>query len=280
MLMLNNKTLLALLLTLTALSARADVIMEKESESYIRDEAGEETIKDGGGSASSITITTADGRGADAYVRGGDYSDTNFGTSEQILTRYANSESSREKDYFRFDLSGLNIDPSKSAQTPVFSFTSESKIDSLGYNLYILNDGTPGDSVKGWEETSITYNNAPGNNLETNGFLTGKEGSMTLIGEYKLSGDVGDTLSLAFDNAFLLNDTNGLVTFALVRTSSGKATDIASKESKFTPPSLTVGLVSEAVPEPAEIISAVAILAAIGGLLLGKFKSARKQIVA
>ncbi|MEO6053483.1 MAG: DNRLRE domain-containing protein [Chthoniobacterales bacterium] len=283
MLLIKNKLLIVLMLITAITGARADVIDEKAAA------AMEKSIEESQPSSSldqekpsfkgnTATVTTEVGHGADAYVRGGKYSDTNYGTSEHIYTHPSDLPDYREKDYFRFDLSGLNVDPSKSADAPVFSFTTETKFDKLGYNLYILNDGTPGDSVKGWEETSITYNNAPGNNLETNGFLTGdKNGSMTLIGQYTLSGDIGDTLSLTFDNSYLLKDTNGLVTLALIRTSPGEPSDIASKESKFTPPSLTVALVSEAVPEPAEIISVVAFLAAIAGLYFGKKRKSALQ---
>ncbi|MEO8205048.1 MAG: DNRLRE domain-containing protein [Chthoniobacterales bacterium] len=248
-----KSSILALVLVGTALTARADL----------------------------TTVTTADGNGADAYVQNGVGANTNFGTSADLFTGTGASPDQVFKTYFRFDISALTIDTSPFATPAVLSFTTLTNLSTTGFGLYLVKDGTAGDLLSGWDETSITYNNAPGNDISGGGLLNSDS---ILLGNFNITTLAGSTVAIGLSPAVLSTDTNGLLTFALVRTSSGLTPNFASQENlspSVAPPSLTVPtIVVEAVPEPAEIISAVAILAAIGGLLLGKYKSARKELTA
>ncbi|MEO6053485.1 MAG: DNRLRE domain-containing protein [Chthoniobacterales bacterium] len=228
--------------------------------------------------ADLTTVTTADGNGADAYVQGGSAANTSFGTSADLFTGTGGSADQVFKTYFRFDISNLTIDTSPFATPAVLSFTTIDTLSNTGFSLYLVKDGTAGDLLGGWDETNITYNNAPANDIAGGGLLN--SGSI-LLGSFNLNALSGHTVAIGLNPAVLSTDTNGLLTFALVRTSSGLQPDFASKENNspsVAPPSLTVPtVVVEAVPEPAEIVSAVAFLAAIGGLYLGKKRKSALQ---
>lgn len=106
------------------------------------------------------TFTTADGHGADAQVSENDDLSSGDGGTTSINTRYNNSNRN-ELIYLRFDISSLNTNAVNNAVLKMTSFR-----DSTSYTImvYGLNDGHIGEN---WDESTISYNNAPGAKLKT-----------------------------------------------------------------------------------------------------------------
>lgn len=93
----------------------------------------------------------------DSYISR-DTKTTNYGTATTLRVKNDNLSGYAKKAYMKFDLSGLNADPTGSATltlTLAVNATAAFTIDAFG-----LNSGVSGFD---WVETSITWNNAPGN---------------------------------------------------------------------------------------------------------------------
>ena len=158
------------------------------------------------------------------------------------------------KGYFRFDLSGI----SGTIESATFHFTyaghdSGGSASLSSYNVFGLVDGNAGE---GWGESSITWNNAPGNDTGSGvGVLSSQAillGTFTMnIGLLSPGDDV--SFSSAALKDFLAADTNDLVTLIVTRQQQNLANEfIASKEStRFNPPALDVIVDGQPVPEPA-----------------------------
>ncbi len=186
-------------------------------------------------SVDAAIITTADSsNGEDSYVQQNSPG-TNFNGG--IIRALP---SNQQIGYLRFDISGFVDD----------SFTGTSTLQLTNTNVvthertievYGINDGSAGDLVSAWDETTLTASNQPGLGAATSlgtffggGFATGTVDSFT-------TGITG----------FLNDDTNGLASFILVATSFPSATSAEwfSKEgdSGNSAPALAV---VAAVPEP------------------------------
>jgi len=231
----------------------------------------------GGGpvQADVFTVTTASGRGADAYVQGS-FPTSNFGDSAVITTRDGIGNAANVyKDYFRFDLSNSGYDLAN-ASSVTFSFVTLTARTGTGFGFYVLPDGQPGDAspaTTGWTELGITYNNAPGNAASgtATGFITASPGDengnfLNAVGTLTLDTTAGGTVS--FSSASLLaavkGNSNGLLTIALVRTDTAGIVQIASRENTggFMFPTLQINAPNiSPVPEPG--------VAALTGLGLG-----------
>ncbi len=224
--------------------------------------------------AEIMTISTADGNGADAQIRGligsDDQSATNFGSSSTLAYRYASAGTTGvnrfQKSLFRFDLPD-NIDTVISATLRIFSTSASSKDYDL-YGLRELSDYGPGQLDESWAESSVTWDNAPfheGVASNSNGLASGT--FLTLVNGGSTPSSPGtETYSSTALASFIEDDTNGLVTF-LIRADDNESAlgNFASKEhdgSGFTglhAPELV--LEYTVVPEPSTFV--------LGGLGFG-----------
>ena len=110
--------------------------------------------------------TTGFGDGADAFTQGS-FATTNFGASGVLTTRNQTGNAANNyKVYLRFDLSGMTLDRSQ-ASAVTLSFASITARTGVGFSLFALPDGMPGDLAGGWTESTIHYNNAPANAAST-----------------------------------------------------------------------------------------------------------------
>lgn len=108
----------------------------------------------------AITITTADGRGADTYLsndgQGANYGPDSIHGADQSLRAFRQLANTRSKaGYIRFDLSNVGGDMSGATLTFEATFLKGS---AKVVQLYGLIDGD--DDL--WDESTITYNTAPG----------------------------------------------------------------------------------------------------------------------
>ncbi len=224
--------------------------------------------------AETITISTADGDGADAQLRGligtDDQSGDNFGSFSNLAYRLARVSTAGidrfQKSIIRFDLPD-NIDTITSATLRLFSTTAFAKdYDLQGLNE--MSDYGPGQLDETWSENTITWDNAPMHDGIGNDSNSQAAGTIELIvnGGTTPASPGTESISNAALLSFLNSDTNGLVSF-VIRADDNEASlgGFASKEhdgSGFTglhAPELV--LEYTVVPEPSTFV--------LGGLGFG-----------
>ncbi|MCM8534392.1 MAG: DNRLRE domain-containing protein [Lentisphaeraceae bacterium] len=190
----------------------------------------------------TIKITTADGLGSDQAI---DYSKTTHNKHVHFLTVKNTNSDLRRKFYIKFDVASLETFNIKSVKLRVRAVPSDYGKALLlppvaKFSVYGLTD----ESGDGWDENSITWKNAPANTNKGNELQKSK---VKLIGEFSFSRSVQDrliTLESADLLEFITADTNGLVTFIIVRESEeyhrdGYVHAFASKEHPVnSPPTL------------------------------------------
>ena len=226
--------------------------------------------------ALAIVITTADGAGADAYVRssllGNNASNLNYGSEENVLVKHDTAiNGNNRKIYIRFDLTALSGTLTNARLDLSYSgFGTDPTLpnaDPSTYSVFGLLDGAPNEA---WDESLITWNNAPGNDTASPGGVLGSETSF--LGNFDLSisqSAVGDIIS--FSSAGLLSfiqaDTDSLATLIIVRDDVNFGTELfAAKESlTLQAPSLDIATFDDPnnVPEPSTLsLLGIGVLAA------------------
>jgi hypothetical protein len=214
-----------------------------------------------------VTVTTADGNGADTYLsndgQGSNYGPDSVHGEDTSLRAFRQLEGVRSKAaYIRFDLTNIAGDMSGATLTFEATFLKGS---SKTVDVYGLKDGD--DDF--WDESTTTYNNAPGLLAATLGNYALDTAKMTLLGTITTPA-VGGAYPVSFSSnpanlpltSFLDADTNKLVTFLFIGTDNEG--EFASKEHEtFNPPTLTlpnavIGVrTSAAYPDPANEASDV-----------------------
>ena len=201
-------------------------------------------------SAQSVTvITTEDGNGADTYLTNDSQQGPDTNTSAEVRMRaFRQLADTRSKTgYIRFDLTGA-AEPDLADSYLTFEATYL-KGSAKVVDVYGLIDGD-GDS---WDESTITYNTAPGMLPATLGNYALDLTMVTLLGTITTPA-AGDPYPVRFSSNpadlpladFLGADTNNLVTFIFIGTNNEG--EIASREHEtFMAPTLTL------VPEPATL---------------------------
>ncbi|NUM34367.1 MAG: DNRLRE domain-containing protein [Candidatus Brocadiae bacterium] len=202
--------------------------------------------------ALAVTITPE----ADSFVCA--YStevNTNYGTSN-LLVKYAApttlSQSATRKIYIRFNLSSLNLFQITQATLNLTQVSAggDAVSGTQTFHVYGLNDLAAGEN---WGESSITWNNAPGNNTASGYTMNAQT---TLLGTFTINGTgtMGSTVSFSNANLmnFLNNDTNDVVTLMITRETydtnySGYIHAFASRETGSTSPQLVLN--TAPVPE-------------------------------
>jgi len=211
-------------------------------------------------------ITTADGNGADAFVRGtgtwNHYADTNFGNADTVKIKHIGNLGDCRKAYLRFDLSGVSSE--------VLAATLKLTLDGgttegFSYNVYGLLDGHPGENWvegDGGSDNSplgeLTWNNAPANfTTWGNGVIDSETWD---LGYYSVAANTsaGTVVNFSGNNllSFLNADTNDLATFLITRRgpySQRLGNQIRTKENTLgAPPTLDLTLAP--VPEPSTFL--------------------------
>lgn len=190
----------------------------------------------------SDSITTADGLGADTYVRDGlDSDDPHDNELLQVRNATGVPEADSRKAYVSFDLSQLAFENYSNAvlTLTLMDFSGDSNPNTnWKFNVFALVEGftPPADSNEQGEDWNegITYEDAPinvanGGRVDTstdreNAYLKGPIGSFSIVG----TGTVGQTVSIGGQLlADYLNteddgtDGNRFVTFIIVRENLG-----------------------------------------------------------
>ena len=245
--------------------------------------------------AAVVTLTTADGSGADAQIlkrsnNGGttiDDTDTNAGDDDRIGVRTYDGGNTQRFDavFLRFDVSGY-VSGSFTGDTTLGLTKWRDDESGLDFQIYGLDDGLDnwieGDGGTDDNPTGeLTFSNAPGidqsagypPNPVTNVIDTNEASS---IGTWSgFTGDEGDELTFTSSDltTFLNEDSDGLVTLILLRdhtTSTGGFDDFTSKEATQTDTGVLSGEAGDfapsltfdaTIPEPATLA-----LLAFGGL--------------
>jgi phosphatidylserine/phosphatidylglycerophosphate/cardiolipin synthase-like enzyme len=89
---------------------------------------------------------------ADAYVRGGQYANTNFGSGSELITKYSADPAYRRETYMKLDISG--VPSGASVRLRVYGRLSDTREPSVTVAIFPVASTT-------WSETSITWNNRP-----------------------------------------------------------------------------------------------------------------------
>ncbi len=194
----------------------------------------------------TITLTTAFGRGKDAFVQ----SEPSDRHTSDVLLLVKNSMGPHycRKAYLGFDLSTLPVGQIREAKL-VLSMTSSgygyaSLTPKTVFRVYGLTD----QALDNWQESSIKWDNAPAN-LAGGGDLDEKK--VTLVGTFEVpavvtEGEFSISGSALVD--FLNQDINGLATFIVVReTKETKPFSlvhgfVSKRHSSGTPPTLRITL--------------------------------------
>jgi hypothetical protein len=191
-----------------------------------------------------VTVTTEEGNGADTYLsndgQGGDYGPDSVHGANVSLRAFRQLVGVRSKTgYIRFDLSNATGDMSDAILTFDATFLKGS---AKTVQVYGLIDGS-GDF---WDESTVSYNTAPGVLPADLGNCTLDTDMVTLLGTITTPA-AGGEYPVSFSSnpsdlpltSFLNADTNKLVTFLFIGTDNEG--EIASKEHEtFAAPSLTL----------------------------------------
>ncbi len=194
------------------------------------------------GTRATNLITTAHAGGADAYVRGGANAGINYGSDSGLVLKSESVVNDfTRKVWLRFAFTTIPVDPVIDAELTLTLSSAPGVATPFSYNVYGLNNGHAGEN---WSESSITWNNAPGNDAAS---PTGvKASEALLLGTFTTSGTraVGNLhkFSSAALRDFITVDTDKKITLILGRaTVDAAAETFASKEhATLSKPTLAV----------------------------------------
>jgi endoglucanase len=98
----------------------------------------------------SQTLTL--GTSTAAYVRGGTFANSNFGSASELLVKQGASNDVLRETYIKFDLS--SVATISSAKLRLFGRLNDTATPSLGLRVYNV-------AYTNWAENLLTYNNRP-----------------------------------------------------------------------------------------------------------------------
>lgn len=213
-------------------------------------------------STANAAMITAD---KDAYVSSGSVN-SNFGSATLDLIKRQDSTAFTRKSYFGFNLGGLSAEPITNAIL-YFNFVDSamgSTNTTTNYTFELF--GLTNETLDGWGETTITWNNAPANqpiiapatnpNNGLNVSMVALLGTFDLVG--KGLGDYAFSSQALTD--FLNDDTNDRATFILRRGTNQPGSQnyvhaIASRENRTAAgPALEIEQAPAPVPEPSTLL--------------------------
>lgn len=165
-------------------------------------------------------ITTEDGTGADAFVLNR-WPDLNYGAEQSVQLKNAAAVDGMyhhdRKGYLRFDLASLpgGLEPVALVLTVTGQQLGNPITGTQSFTVYGLDDSDPGE---GWDESLITWINAPANNTSSPNELLP---NASVVAEFTLEdgGVAGQEVVLADPRVatFVADDTDARVTFVVVR---------------------------------------------------------------
>lgn len=212
----------------------------------------------------AIADTVTLGSSADALGMQGS-PNTNYPSTnpwgDVMWTRW---DGSATKFWVKFDLSSIQGTATSATLnvTRIWGATG-------GDDAVLVGSLKDGDLGEGWGETSLTYNNAPGNVLNDYPLNWGAGGNVTYVGgiTYSATGGVGDVLTLTGADllAAVNGDTNHSLTLGFTKRGyDADAAGFASRTNTFyAGPTLVLTGVTT-VPEPSTLIL---LYTALAGLL-------------
>lgn len=175
--------------------------------------------------AAPFTIDTADGTGADTYVRLGQPTN-NFGTAGGITVKDAGGSSTTRKGYIALDVSGISgiVNDATLTLDVVTNNQGGSNPDPKEFTVEVLGlrDGHAGE---GWGETAITWNEAPANG--SNNVVTGEALRLGTVTVPAVPPVTTVTFSDTALRSLLNMDTDGRATIILRRDGGGNGPNLA-----------------------------------------------------
>ncbi|VGO21941.1 DNRLRE domain-containing protein [Pontiella sulfatireligans] len=219
-----------------------------------------------GVAATSASVIGVD---ADTYVKGGTATDsvsgiqnnnTNYGTRNTMEVKATDGKAKYiNKGYLRFDLATMTAPAEVNASINLTLLNSGVYINPLTVTVYGLLESVEGQD---WGETSITFNNAPGNDTAGSGVVAA---DTVLLGTFEVS-DVASDYS--FNSAALVNflnaDTDDLATFILIGDTAGDSYGYGAMSFSTKENSTYGGAVLDTIPEP----GTMGLISAVGASLL------------
>ncbi len=163
-------------------------------------------------------VTTALGRGKDTYVRQGNGGGP-FGRSPLVMAkRSADRKSNQRKTYLGFDLRRF-----KGAEIREAELALAIRSSGLGYASVVPDSvftvyGLKDEDLDGWDETNMTWQNAPANILDHGSRLDGTK--VVKLGSFEIKQGVSSgfrSIEGELLSKFLNDDSNEIVTFIVVR---------------------------------------------------------------
>ena len=183
-----------------------------------------------------------DSRTADAFITsslgGNNAANTNYGAEEVLAIKHDTwLPGNNRKAYLRFDLGGAVRPFTEATLRLTYAGTNrDPPANPSTYSVYGLVDGHPGEE---WDERTITWNNAPGNNGSSAGDLL--PGDVAFLGSFTLNvAEISPGALVQFSSPglleFIRRDTNGVVTLILTRAERNFSIEyFASRESASFP---------------------------------------------
>ena len=101
---------------------------------------------------------SANGVVADAYVRGGQYANTNYGNASELIAKSSADLAYLREAYMRLDISG--VQPGQTVRLRLFGKLSDTRAPSVTTAIMPL-------TTSGWTETTVTWNNRPSVGADT-----------------------------------------------------------------------------------------------------------------
>ncbi|MBZ0166182.1 MAG: DNRLRE domain-containing protein, partial [Candidatus Omnitrophica bacterium] len=231
-------------------------------------------------SANAMILYTDFGNGADSYIRSNfsDNGEADINHGSEPLTWIKHDlglNGNNRKSYLRFDLSGIT-DPVTDisfeisyAGTDGSGANSNPPASPSTYNVYGLNDGVAGES---WNESTITWNNAPGNDIASAGGLIGS--ATTLLGSFDLTfPPTVDGTRISLNTAALLgffaSDTDDLLTLILTRQQQNTSVEYfaAKEDPNRVAPALNI--TTQMIEPPTGVVPEPATILLFGGGMVG-----------
>ena len=166
-----------------------------------------------------ISLTTGRGRGKDTYARLG-HDERDYGDAPLLMVKHSTDhERNRRKAWLTFDLQRVDKTAITESELALSIQPSglgyASMVPDSTFAVYGLLDESADES---WRERSLNWENAPANVVD-HGFRL-QEDKVQLLGEFTVEQGVSSGVRSVEGGEltdFLLSDTNGLVTFIVVR---------------------------------------------------------------